>query len=141
MGSENRAIMGAQMYGFGWKRLVSYSWDGSNIFKNSKNLKSGSLGKHTALFLDTMVPPKMPYSYRGRSLCLRSHCKHEAHSLPPTRLLFIPPSSRHVVIIASHLQVCMNCTAAAHSNLTFPFPFAFVQPPLCYCLRWNAGNI
>ena len=46
------------------------------------------------------------------------------HTLPPTRLLFIPPSSRHIVLSASHHRVRMNCTAGAHSNLTFPFPFA-----------------
>ena len=50
------------------------------------------------------------------------------HGLPPTRLLFIPPSSRHTAMSASHLRVRMNCTAAAHSNLTLPFALALSLP-------------
>ena len=44
------------------------------------------------------------------------------HGPPPTRLLFIPPVSSHFVISAFQLRVRMNCTAAAHANLNFPFP-------------------
>ena len=33
MRGENDANMGAHMYGFGLKRLVSKSWDGSNNIK------------------------------------------------------------------------------------------------------------
>ena len=46
------------------------------------------------------------------------------HSLPPTRLLFIRPPSRHIVMSCPHRRVRINCTAAPHSSLTFPFPFA-----------------
>ena len=50
------------------------------------------------------------------------------HGLPPTRLLFIPPSSRHTALSASHLRVRMNCKAAAHSNLTLSFMLALSLP-------------
>ena len=46
------------------------------------------------------------------------------HSLPPIRLLFTPPLLRHTSMSASHLRLRMNCAAAEHCNLTFPFPFA-----------------
>ena len=34
-----------------------------------------------------------------------------SYSVPPTRLLFIPPSSMHIKMSASHHRMCMNCTA------------------------------
>ena len=46
------------------------------------------------------------------------------HSPPCTRLLFIPPSWRRIVMRASHRTVRINCAAAEDSKLTFPLPFA-----------------
>ena len=50
MGSEYGANMGAQTYCCGRKKLVSQGWVGSNMFKNSKKIRSGCLRKEMALF-------------------------------------------------------------------------------------------
>ena len=54
--------------------------------------------------------------------------KHPPMVPPPTRLLFIPPSSRHTPMSASHLRLRMKCAAAAYSNLTLPFALAVSLP-------------
>ena len=81
---------------------------------HSRSLPTFPLDSQSVCHAYTNICAKMPHHSLQTS----------PHSLPRIRLLSIPPSSSHIAIGASHRRVRMNCTTAAHSNLTFALPFA-----------------
>ena len=106
-------------------RAKKYMWSIHKCDHNSLGNSKSTWALPMGILHSGSLPRSAPDSKDIRHACIQilaklsHHCLQTSpHGVPPTRLLFIPPSSRHTPMSASHLRVRMNCTAAAHSNLT-----------------------
>ena len=123
-----------------WERFLhwlakKYMWSIHKCDHNSLGHSKSKCALPIAMLQSRNLPRSAPdsqdvcHAYIHILAKLSHHCLQTSpHGFPPTRLLFIPPYSRHTAMSASHLRVRMSCTAAAHSSLTFPFALAVALP-------------
>ena len=97
---------------------------------HSRNLPTYPLDSHPVCHAYMQILAKLSHHSRQTS----------PHSLPPTRLLFIPRSSRHAAMNASHLWMRKHSHGTLQPNLSLPVCLVIVQCALCYRLCLNAGQ-